>query len=374
MKVAVVKETDAVEHRVAVVPDVVRRLTGAGLEVAIEAGAGQRAIQPDEAYRDAGAEITTTPLDGADVVLSVQPISAARVSELRVDAVCISFLPVAQQVDLVRTLRDAKVTSFAMELIPRISRAQAMDALSSQALVAGYRATLVAAERLPKFFPLFMTAAGTVPPAKVLVLGAGVAGLQAIATARRLGAQVEAYDVRAAAAEEVRSLGARFVELDLPTLEGAGGYAREMTEERARIQRELLAPHVKASDALITTAAVPGRTAPLLVERSTIEGMAAGSVVVDLAAESGGNVEGSVPGEEVTIGQALVWGGHNVPSQLPVHASRLYATNVTELVLLMTSDGQVAPDFSDEIIDAACVTHDGVVRNKAARRLLGEDG
>lgn len=374
MKVAVVRETDPVEHRVALVPDAVRRLTGAGLEVVIEAGAGQRALQPDEAYRDAGAEVTSTPLDGADVVLSVQPISAARVSELRVDAVCISFLPVAQQVDLVRMLRDAKVTSFAMELIPRISRAQAMDALSSQALVAGYRATLVAAERLPKFFPLFMTAAGTVPPAKVLVLGAGVAGLQAVATARRLGAQVEAYDVRAAAAEEVRSLGARFVELDLPTLEGAGGYAREMTEERARIQRELLAPHVKSSDALITTAAVPGRAAPLLVERATIEGMAAGSVVVDLAAESGGNVEGSVPGEEVTIGQALVWGGRNVPSQLPVHASRLYATNVTELLLLMTSDGQVAPDFSDEIIDAACVTHDGVVRNQAARRLLGEDG
>jgi NAD(P) transhydrogenase subunit alpha len=249
-----------------------------------------------------------------------------------------------------------------------------MDALSSQALVAGYRAVLVAAERLPKFFPLFMTAAGTVPPAKVLVLGAGVAGLQAIATARRLGAQVEAYDVRAAAAEEVRSLGARFVELDLPTLEGAGGYAREMTEERAQTQRELLAPHVMAADVLITTAAVPGREAPLLVERTAVEGMAAGSVVVDLAAESGGNVEGSVPGEEVTVGQTLVWGGRNVPSQLPVHASKLYSTNVTELLLLMTSDGEVTPDFSDEIVEGTCVTHDGVVRNEAARRLLGEDG
>jgi NAD(P) transhydrogenase subunit alpha len=308
------------------------------------------------------------------VVLSVQPISAAQVRELRVDAMCISFLPVAQQVDIVRTLRDAKVTSFAMELIPRISRAQAMDALSSQALVAGYRAVLVAAERLPKFFPLFMTAAGTVPPANVLVLGAGVAGLQAIATARRLGARVEAYDVRAAAAEEVRSLGARFVELDLPTLEGAGGYAREMNEERARNQRELLAPHVMAADVLITTAAVPGRAAPLLVERATIEGMSSGSVVVDLAAESGGNVEGAVAGEEVTIGQALVWGGRNVPSQLPVHASKLYATNVAELLLLMTSDGQVTPDFSDEIVDAACVTHDGVVRHEASRQLLGGDG
>jgi NAD(P) transhydrogenase subunit alpha len=374
MKVAVVKETDPVEHRVALVPDVVRRLVGAGLEVAVEAGAGVRAHRPDEEYRDAGAEITANPLDGADVVLSVQPISAAQVRDLRVDAVSISFLPLAQNVDLIRTLRDAKVTSFAMELIPRISRAQAMDALSSQALVAGYRGVLVAAERLPKFFPLFMTAAGTVPPAKVLVLGAGVAGLQAIATARRLGAQVEAYDVRAAAAEEVRSLGARFVELDLPTLEGAGGYAREMTEERAQTQRELLAPHVMAADVLITTAAVPGREAPLLVERAAVEGMAAGSVVVDLAAESGGNVEGSVPGEEVTVGQTLVWGGRNVPSQLPVHASKLYSTNVTELLLLMTSDGEVTPDFSDEIVEGTCVTHDGVVRNEAARRLLGEDG
>ena len=374
MKVAVVKETDPVEHRVALVPDVVRRLTGAGLEVAVEAGAGVQALQSDEAYREAGAEVTATPLDGANVVLSVQPISAAQVRELRVDAMCISFLPVAQHVDLVRTLRDAKITSFAMELVPRISRAQAMDALSSQALVAGYRAVLIAAERLPKFFPLFMTAAGTVPPARVLVLGAGVAGLQAIATARRLGAQVEAYDVRAAAAEEVRSLGARFVELELPTLEGAGGYAREMTEERARTQRELLAPHVMAADVLITTAAVPGRTAPLLVERATIEGMPTGSVVVDLAAESGGNVEGSVAGEEVRIGQALVWGGRNVPSQLPVHASRLYANNVVELLLLMVTDGQVSPDFSDEIIAAACVTHDGVVRHEAIRQLLGEEG
>lgn len=374
MKVAVVKETDPAEHRVALVPDVVRRLTGAGLEVAVEAGAGVRALQPDVAYRDAGAEVTANALDGADVVLSVQPIIPAQVRGLRVDAVSISFLPLAQNADLIRTLRDAKVTSFAMELIPRISRAQAMDALSSQALVAGYRAVLVAAERLPKFFPLFMTAAGTVPPAKVLVLGAGVAGLQAIATARRLGAQVEAYDVRAAAAEEVRSLGARFVELDLPTLEGAGGYAREMTEERAQTQRELLAPHVTAADVLITTAAVPGREAPLLVERPAVEGMAPGSVVVDLAAESGGNVEGSVPGEEVTVGQTLVWGGRNVPSQLPVHASKLYSTNVTELLLLMTSDGEVKPDFSDEIVDTACVTHDGVVRNEAALRLLGEDG
>lgn len=374
VKVAVVRETEPGEHRVALVPELVDRLTGVGLEVAVEAGAGAHALYPDEAYESAGATVNDHPLDGADVVVSVQPVRAERVQSLRTDAVTVSFLPVAEHVELVRTLRDAKITSFAMELIPRISRAQSMDALSSQALVAGYRAALIAAERLPRFFPLFMTAAGTVPPAKVLVLGAGVAGLQAIATARRLGAQVEAYDVRAAAAEEIRSLGARFVELDLPTLEGAGGYAREMTEERARKQRELLAPYVAAADVLITTAAVPGRSAPLLVERATIESMGAGSVVIDLAAESGGNVGGSVPGEEVTVGRALVWGGHNVPSQLPVHASRLYAANVVALLLLMASEGRVEPDFSDEIIDAACVTHDGVVRHEAIRKLIEGNG
>jgi H+-translocating NAD(P) transhydrogenase subunit alpha len=370
MKLSVVKETEPGEHRVALVPEVVGRLTGVGLDVAVESGAGAASLYPDEAYRDAGATIGADPLDGADVVVSVQPIGSERVLQLRVDAITVSFLPVGQVLDHVRALRDAKVTSFAMEFIPRISRAQAMDALSSQALVAGYRAALVAAERLPRFFPLLMTAAGTVPPARVLVLGAGVAGLQAIATARRLGAQVEAYDVRAAAAEEIRSMGARFVELDLPTLEGAGGYAREMTDERAQAQREMLAPHVAAADVLITTAAVPGRAAPLLVERSTIGSMRAGSVVVDLAAESGGNVEGAVAGEEITVGGALVWGGRNVPSQLPMHASRLYATNIAELILLMTSDGTVAPDFSDEIINAACVTHDGVIRHEATRLLI----
>jgi H+-translocating NAD(P) transhydrogenase subunit alpha len=372
MKVAVAKETEPAEHRVALVPDLVAKLTGAGLDVAVEAGAGEHALHSDEAYESAGATVAADPLDGADVVLSVQPISVERIQGLRVDAVTMSFLPAMQDVVRVRALRDAKVTSFSMELIPRISRAQSMDALSSQAMVAGYRAALVAAERLPKFFPLLMTAAGTVPPAKVLVLGAGVAGLQAIATARRLGAQVAAYDVRAAAAEEVRSLGARFVELDLPSLEGAGGYAREMTEERAQTQRELLAPHVTGSDVLITTAAVPGRHAPLLVERPAIQAMEPGSVVVDLAAESGGNVEGSVPGAEITIGGALVWGGRNVPSQLPVHASRLYAANLVELLLLMTSEGRVEPDFGDEVIAAACVTHDGVVRHETVRQLIEE--
>ncbi|RIQ20355.1 NAD(P) transhydrogenase subunit alpha [Jiangella rhizosphaerae] len=371
MKVVVAAETRDHERRVALVPDLVGRLTSAGLEVAVESGAGLGALHPDEAYEAAGATIVRGDvLTAADVVLSVQPLPPGRLATLRSGVVTVSLLPVTQEPDVVRAARDAGVTAFSLELVPRISRAQSMDALTSQALVAGYRAVLVAAEKLPRFFPLSMTAAGTIPPAEVLVLGAGVAGLQAIATARRLGARVQAYDVRAASADEVRSLGAQFVELDLPSLEGAGGYAREMTEERAQLQRDLLAPYVSASDVLITTAAVPGRTAPLLVERPAVEAMKPGSVVVDLAAESGGNVEGSVPGEEIVVGGALLWGARNVPSQLPVHASRLFAANVVNLVLLMTADGKVTPDFADEIVDGAAVTHDGVVRHAPTRELL----
>ncbi len=373
MKVVVVNEIREHERRVALVPELVGRLTGAGLEVVVESGAGRAARFPDSAYEDAGARIASTDvLDGADVVLSVQPLEPSRMAQLSNGAMTVSFLPATQELDVVRAARDASVTSFSVELVPRISRAQSMDALTSQALVAGYRAVLIAAERLPRFFPLSMTAAGTVPPAEVLVLGAGVAGLQAIATARRLGARVAAYDVRAAAAEEIRSLGAQFVDLELPSLEGSGGYAREMTEERAQLQRDLLAPHVSASDVVITTAAVPGRAAPLLVERAAVEAMRPGSVVVDLAAESGGNVEGSQPGLEHEVGEALLIGGRNVPSQLPVHASRLYAANLVNLLLLMTSDGKVTPDFDDEIVDAACVTHDGTVRLETVREALGE--
>lgn len=374
MKVVVAAEVREHERRVALVPELVGRLTTAGLDVVVESGAGLGSLHPDSAYEAAGAAVVSgdAALSGADVVVSVQPLAPARIAALRTGAITVSFLPVTQELDVVRAARDTGVTALSLELVPRISRAQSMDALTSQALVAGYRAVLVAAEKLPRFFPLSMTAAGTVPPAEVLVLGAGVAGLQAIATARRLGARVQAYDVRAASADEIRSLGAKFVELDLPSLEGAGGYAREMTEERAQLQRDLLAPHVSASDVVITTAAVPGRTAPLLVQRPAVEAMKPGSVVVDLAAESGGNVEGSVAGAELTVGGALLWGGRNVPSQLPVHASRLYAANVVNVVLLMTADGKVTPDFDDEIVDGACVTHDGAVRLANVRDALGE--
>jgi NAD(P) transhydrogenase subunit alpha len=336
VKIAVAKESREGETRVAMVPDLVGKLTALGYEVLVEPGAGELAEFADEEYAEAGATLSGDAVSGADVVVSVRPLERERVRRLREGAATISFLPVNQSHDLVVDLRDIGATSFAMELVPRISRAQSMDALSSQALVAGYRCAIVAAGMLRRFFPLNMTAAGTVQPAEVVVLGAGVAGLQAIATAKRLGAVVSAYDVRAAAAEEIRSMGAKSIDLDLETLEGAGGYAREMTEDRAARQRELLTPYIANADALITTAAVPGRQAPMLVTREMVEQMKPGSVVVDLAAESGGNVEGSQAGSVVRIGHAQVWGGDNVPAQMPGPASRLYAQNIVNLVTLMT--------------------------------------
>jgi NAD(P) transhydrogenase subunit alpha len=372
----VARETRDGESRVALVPELVAKLTGLGYDVAVEPGAGRGALLADEEYAAAGAVLDERALETSDVVVSVQALPPEGVRRLRPGAATVSFLPTGQVPEVVRELRDGGVTSFAMELVPRISRAQSMDALSSQALVAGYRCAVVAAGMLRRFFPLNMTAAGTVPPAQVVVLGAGVAGLQAIATAKRLGAVVKAYDVRAAAAEEIRSMGAVAIELDLETLEGAGGYAREMTEERSARQRALLAPYVGDADALITTAAVPGRRAPVLVTRDMVELMRPGSVVVDLAAESGGNVEGAVAGEIVRVGNAQVWGGANVPSQMPGPASRLYAQNVVSLVTLMTrasdeAGGAVfAPDFDDEIVTGSCVTHDGEIRHEPTRTAL----
>ncbi len=370
MLVAIVKETLDGEARVAMVPELVSKLTAIGYDVAVEPDAGRLAQYADEEYADAGALINADALEYADVVLSVQPLTSPQLRLLREGAATISFLPTAQSLELVKELRDLQITSFAMELVPRISRAQSMDALSSQALVAGYRCAVVAAGRLRRFFPLNMTAAGTVPPAEVVVLGAGVAGLQAIATAKRLGAVVKAYDVRAAAAEEIRSMGAVAIELELDTLEGAGGYAREMTEDRAERQRELLTPHIAAADALITTAAVPGRAAPKLVTTAMVEAMKPGSVVIDLAAESGGNVEGSVPGGVVNVGNAQIWGASNVPSQMPGPASKLYAQNLVNIVTLMTGEGGFAPDYDDEIVAGTCVTHAGQVTHEPTREAL----
>jgi proton-translocating NAD(P)+ transhydrogenase subunit alpha len=370
VKIAVARETRDGESRVAMVPELVGKLTALGYEVAVEPDAGRHALLADEEYAAAGATVDAAALDGADVVVSVQPLGTDSIRHLRSGAATVSFLPTGQEPEVVAALRDAGVTSFAMELVPRISRAQSMDALSSQALVSGYRCAVVAAGMLRRFFPLNMTAAGTVPPAEVVVLGAGVAGLQAIATAKRLGAVVRAYDVRAAAAEEIRSMGAQAIDLELDTLDGAGGYAREMTEERAALQMERLTPYVAAADALITTAAVPGRRAPLLVTRAMVEQMKPGSVVVDLAAESGGNVEGAEPGEVVRIGNAQVWGGQNVPSQMPGPASKLYAQNIVNIVTLMTGEGAFAPDFDDEIVAGSCVTHDGAIRHEPTRTAL----
>ena len=361
----------------AIVPQVVAKFLQLGFEVQIQQDAGARAFASDDAYAAAGATIVATAdaadaLAAADVVASVRPLPYEAASKLKAGAVAVSFLSPVADVDTVRGLRDAGASGLSFDLLPRISRAQSMDALTSQALVTGYRAALVGADRLPSFFPLFMTAAGTIQPAKVLVLGAGVAGLQAIATAKRLGAKVSAYDVRPASADEVRSMGATFVTLDLEQLEGTGGYAREMTDDRADRQRELLAPYVAAADVLITTAAIPGRQAPLLVTRAMVEGMRAGSVVVDLASESGGNVEGSVAGEEVPFGEVLVWGARDVASQMPVHASQLYSMNVYALLGLTVVDGAVLVDPSDEVLAGCAVVLNGEVRNDAARDALQE--
>ena len=372
MRVCVPKEIKSGEKRVALVPDIISKLTKAGLEVVIESGAGVASEYSDKQFTDAGAQIKSGDvLANSDVVLSVQPLTPAQVKSLKKGAITISFLSPTTATDSIDAAVAAGVTALSLEMVPRISRAQSMDALTSQALCAGYKASLVAAELSPKFFPLLMTAAGTVTPAKVVVLGAGVAGLQAIATAKRLGAVVSAYDVRPASADEVKSMGAKFITLELEALEGAGGYAREMTEERAAKQRELLTPYIAAADVLITTAAVPGRTAPRLVTAQMVSHMAPGSVVVDLAAESGGNVEGSVAGEiTTTSGGVRIWGGKDVPSQLACHASMLFSRNVVNLLLLMskTADGKptgvIEPDFSDEIIDSTTLTHAGSKREK----------
>ena len=376
MRVAVPLEIRDGEKRVALVPDIISKLTRLGLDVLIESGAGIHAQATDADYASAGATIAKGEvLSDADVVLSVQPLTPAQMSKLKKGAITISFLSPVTAVDSIEAAVSAGVTAFSLELVPRISRAQSMDALTSQALCAGYRAVLVGAEMSPRFFPLLMTAAGTVTPAQVLVLGAGVAGLQAIATARRLGAVVSAYDVRPSSADEVKSMGATFIDLELEALEGAGGYAREMTEERAAKQRELLTPYIAKSHLVITTAAVPGRAAPRLMTQAMVDSMAPGTIIVDLAAESGGNVEGSKPGEVITTsGGVKIWGGKDVPIQLSFHASSLYSRNVVNLLTLFTKAGaDGAPvsfdlNFEDEIINGAAVTHAGVRRNSGGAK------
>jgi NAD(P) transhydrogenase subunit alpha len=375
MRIAVPKEIREGEKRVALVPDIINKLTRLGYEVSIESGAGTHSQATDEDFKSAGASVVNGDvLKDADVVLSVSPLTPAQMSSLKKGALTISFLSPVTAVDSIDAAASAGVTAFSLELVPRISRAQSMDALTSQALCAGYRAVLVGAEMSPRFFPLLMTAAGTVTPAQVLVLGAGVAGLQAIATARRLGAVVSAYDVRPSSADEVKSMGATFIDLELEALEGAGGYAREMTPERAAKQRELLTPYIAKSHVVITTAAVPGRQAPQLMTQAMVDSMGPGTIIVDLAAETGGNVEGSKPGEVVVTKNGVrIWGGKDVPSQLPFHASSLYSRNVVNLLTLLTkpaAEGSALGlnlDFEDEIINGSAVTHAGAKRNGGAK-------
>src|SRR5438128_7722135 len=371
MKVGVPKETLAGERRVALVPEAARGLVKANLQVAVEAGAGASAFFSDAAYIDAGATLTdaATAL-GGDAVLKVQPPTPDEVGRLREGAVLISFLQPATSADVIAALAKRKVSAFSLDLVPRISRAQSMDALSSQAGIAGYKAVFLAANHLPKFLPLLLTAAGTVAPARGPVIGAGVAGLQAIATARRLGAVVEAYDVRPAVKDEVKSLGATFLELPLEAQEGTGGYAREQSEDFLRRQRELLGDRVAASDVVITTAAIPGRKAPILVTAEMVRRMRAGSVIVDLAADTGGNVELTKPGEAVVTGGVTVDGPRNLASTMPVHASQLFSRNVSTLLLSLVKDGQPNIDFNDEIVKGSCLTNAGELVHPQAKALL----
>ena len=357
----------------ALVPDVVKKLVGTGWEVCIESGAGTQAAFGDAAFKEAGASVAADAagaVSGAGLVVRVNAPAPEDVAALDSGVALLSFFQPGQSEHTLRALAQKKATVFSFDLLPRISRAQGMDALSSQATVSGYRAGLAAAEQLAKFFPMFMTAAGTVPPAKVLVMGVGVAGLQSIATARRLGAVVKAYDVRAAAKEEAESLGASFLDLGV-SAEGAGGYARELSPEELDRQRAALADEVGRSDVVITTAAVPGRKAPVLVTASMVEGMAEGAVVVDMAADQGGNCELTKAGEVVDHHGVQIVGMENPPSGMPTHASFLYARNVANVLALMGPQGALTPDFDDEIVSGMCVLRDGQPVAAGAADVLG---
>ena len=355
MRVGVPKETAAGERRVALVPEVVKRLAAKDVKVAVQPGAGEGALIPDQAFTDAGAELTDD-VWGADVVLKVAPPSDDEVGRLHRDGVFIGFLNPLGDPDGVKRLADAGVNAFAVESIPRISRAQAMDGLSSQANVGGYKAVLLAAEQSPRFFPMLMTAAGTIPPAKVLVLGAGVAGLQALATAKRLGAKTTGYDVRPEVAEQVNSLGAQFLDLGIDAA-GEGGYARELTDSERAAQQQALTDAIKRFDVVITTALVPGRPAPKLVTSEAVEGMVSGSIIVDMAGETGGNCELSEPGEIVVRHGVTIAAPLNLPSDMPEHSSMLYARNLQAFLELMIDDeGALKLDWDDEVVAKACVT------------------
>ena len=376
MNIIVLRETGEREARVALMPESVKKLVALKSSVLVESGAGINAARSDDDYRAAGAQISTDRkelLESADILVTVNRSAAEDFSELKKGAVVIGFLRPLDEPAALEPALTHNLTTFAMELVPRITRAQAMDALSSMATVAGYKAVIIAAERLPRMFPMLMTAAGTVPPAKAMVLGAGVAGLQAIATARRLGAVVEAYDVRAAAGEQVRSLGATFLEVDLGGLktEDAGGYALELSEEALERGRQLIAEHAKTTDVVITTAQVPGRRAPLLLTEAAVKGMKAGSVIVDLAGATGGNCALSQPDQAIEINGVSIIAPLNLAATVPVHASQLYSRNITAFLTLLIKEGELQIDMNDDVVGPSCVTHEGQCVNQRVAAALG---
>ncbi|MFN9402408.1 MAG: Re/Si-specific NAD(P)(+) transhydrogenase subunit alpha [Dolichospermum sp.] len=379
MKIAVAKEIEICERRVALIPETVAKLVKQGLEVFVEAGAGEKAFFTDADYETAGAKIISDSAQlwsEADILLKVSPPQTredgrAEIELLKPESVLISFLNPLGNPVIAQQLANRQITALSMELIPRSTRAQSMDALSSQASLAGYKAVLIAAAALPKYFPMLTTAAGTIAPAKVFIMGAGVAGLQAIATARRLGAVVEAFDIRPAVKEEVQSLGAKFVEVKLEEeTVAAGGYAKEISEDSKKRTQELVPSHVKNADIVITTAQVPGRQAPRLVTEEMVAQMKPGSVIVDLAAEQGGNCACTEAGKDIIWNGVTIIGPINLPSSMPVHASQLYAKNVTSLMQLLIKDKALEINFGDDIVDAACVTHGGEIRNQRVKDAL----
>ncbi|HXG29539.1 MAG TPA: NAD(P) transhydrogenase subunit alpha [Nevskiales bacterium] len=368
--IAVPKETRPGEKRVAMVPAVAQKLSKLGGTLKVQRGAGEATRIPDTAWKDVAlVDDSAQLLSGADIVLKVQPPSLDEARQLKEGAVLFSFVYAHREPELVKLLRDRRITCFAMELVPRTTRAQAMDALSSQAALAGYYGALLGATHLARLLPMMTFAVGSVRPAKVLVMGAGVAGLQAIATARRLGAIVEGYDVRSAVKEQVESLGAKFVDTGVKA-EGAGGYARELTEdEKAQVQ-QVITKHIQQADIIITTAAIPGRPSPKLISQAQIEGMKAGSVIIDLAAEGGGNTALSRPGETVTVGSVTIVAPLNVPSMLAEHASELYAKNLLNFLELIVKDGQLDLNWDDDIVAGSVLTHAGEIKNEAARKAV----
>lgn len=375
MLLVVPKETKAGEKRVAATPSTLNKLIKLGFEVHIEKDAGSLSLYPDIEYEKNGAKIVSdisSSIKNADIVASVASLNADLAKNLKPGAICVSFAQAKRDKENIKEIINSKATLLSFDFVPRISRAQSADALTSQATVSGYHTMVTAASLLPKMFPLVMTASGTIRPSKVLVIGAGVAGLQVMATAKKLGAIVSGYDVRTASKDEVKSVGATFIELDLPVVEGSGGYAKEMDQERTKLQQELLTPHITATDVLITTAAVPGRPAPRLVTSKMLAGMKPGSVIADMAAENGGNVEGSVAGQIIELNGVKIWGGQNIASAMAPDASFLYSGNVIALLSFLVKESKIVLDKNDEVISGSALVIDGEITNEFVKTEMNQ--